>query len=655
MTVDALLVLLAIGACIFPFFALRNLPRKWAWGISLSVALFTATGMLAWHTVTSRSLVKQEFRRENLPRPRTTGGYVASDTCRSCHPSEYASWYHTYHRTMTQEATPKSVLGDFNGIHLESRRGRFYLEQRGEDFWAEKIGGGGQAALGEALGESPRPGRPTSPRAWQRVVMTTGSHQTQIYWVQGPRPNQLRIFPFAYLILKHRWVPLPDAFLKYPEQVENENIFWNFNCIQCHATAGQPRPESTGQADTRVGELGIACEACHGPAGEHVRINRHPVQRYRNHLAGPPDPTIVNPTREPHRSSSQICGQCHAVFYMLDPGHVRRNGFRYRPGDDLEQTKATIRPKLASWGKILDDLVQQDSAFLRNRYWSDGMIRVSGREYNGLVESACHQRGELSCLSCHSMHRYQDRADQLAEGMDSDRACLGCHPSYRDRIEQHTHHLADSSGSRCYNCHMPYTVYGLLKAHRSHEIDNPTVGSSIETGRPNACNLCHLDRSLGWTQRHLRQWYRAPTVPLSPEQEEVAAVLLWLLRGDAGQRALAVLSMGWDAAKEASGEQWLAPFLAELLNDPYAAVRFLAGDSLGSIPGFEELPYDSQASPQDRLGSRRKALEIWNSTPRSARGRRDRTLLIKPDGSLDRTAIHAFLSQRNDRKMDLSE
>ena len=46
---------------------------------------------------------------------------------------------------------------------------------------------------------------------------------------------------------------------------------------------------------------------------------------------------------------------------------------------------------------------------------------------------------------------------------------------------------------------MTATTYGLVKAIRSHLIDSPTVESSLTTGRPNACNLCHLDRTLDWT------------------------------------------------------------------------------------------------------------------------------------------------------------
>src|SRR6185312_2457869 len=46
--------------------------------------------------------------------------YVSSRTCRACHPSQYASWHASYHRTMTQVATPQSVATGFDGVRVES-------------------------------------------------------------------------------------------------------------------------------------------------------------------------------------------------------------------------------------------------------------------------------------------------------------------------------------------------------------------------------------------------------------------------------------------------------------------------------------------------------------------------------------------------------
>ena len=67
--------------------------------------------------------------------------------------------------------------------------------------------------------------------------------------------------------------------------------------------------------------------------------------------------------------------------------------------------------------------------------------------------------------------------------------------------------------------------------------------------------------------------------------------MLWLLRGDAGQRALIAWSMGWPPAQRASGTSWMAPSLSVLMNDPYEAVRFIAHRSLRSLPGFADFAF----------------------------------------------------------------
>src|SRR5205814_10303265 len=118
-------------------------------------------------------------------------------------------------------------------------------------------------------------------------------------------------------------------------------------------------------------------------------------------------------------------------------------------------------------------------------------------------------------------------------------------------------------------CHMPHTTYGLLKALRSHQISVPSVAVTLDTGRPNACNLCHLDKTLQWTAARLQQWYGTPPPRLSDEQQTIAASLPWMLKRDAGQRALTAWSMGWAPARQASGQSWMPPYLGLLLDDPY--------------------------------------------------------------------------------------
>src|SRR5262249_55506955 len=63
-------------------------------------------------------------------------GFLTSDGCRACHPSQYASWHASYHRTMTQIATPATVLTSFDGVTVETATGGLMqLEQRGQELW----------------------------------------------------------------------------------------------------------------------------------------------------------------------------------------------------------------------------------------------------------------------------------------------------------------------------------------------------------------------------------------------------------------------------------------------------------------------------------------------------------------------------------------
>lgn len=209
------------------------------------------------------------------------------------------------------------------------------------------------------------------------------------------------------------------------------------------------------------------------------------------------------------------------------------------------------------------------------------------------------------------------------------------------------------------NCHMPHTSYGLLKAIRSHEIDVPDVGVTLTTGRPNACTLCHLDRSLGWAADHLTEWYGQPRPVLADEQERVAASVVELLRGDAGHRALVAWSFGWDAARSASSidgaGSWSVPLLAELLVDPYDAVRFIAERSLRQTLAGVDFEYDFVASLPQREAARGRVLANWQVHA-------DRRLPPEPtavglwaDGSRDEESVRRWLAARDDRPVFLNE
>jgi hypothetical protein len=328
---------------------------------------------------------------------------------------------------MTQLATPEGVVGDFNHVKVELLGKAYWLDRRGDEFWVDM----------EDPEWRPEPGQVTgrARRVQRRLGLLTGSHHMQVYWFPSESGNMQALFPFVWLISDRRWVPFHNTFLRDPSIAPVKQT-WNLNCINCHATAGQPRPnQQTRRFETRVGELGIACEACHGPAEEHARHHRNLAERYLHYLARKADPTIVNPAKLPAKQSAQVCGQCHGIKWIPDRDDHLQNGFRYRPGQELGQKTPVVRPTRLEEQPWLKNPLKQNPTFLRDRYWEDGMVRVSGREYNGLLESPCHQRGELSCLSCHSMHESTSPNDQLAKQMESNHACLQCHTALAEKLQ----------------------------------------------------------------------------------------------------------------------------------------------------------------------------------------------------------------------------
>lgn len=646
MDLEAAIFAVLLGLASWPFIA-RISRRK----SPMLTMVLCVTGSLtaAWYL--------GGFRGEDLPEQMIVDrpvrlpkdGYVTSDNCRSCHPAEYQSWHASFHRTMTQVPTPQSVRGKFDNHSVEIYGHRYLLQRRGNEFWCEL----------DYI--SPLDQQQTSySRVWQKIVLVTGSHRMQIYWTSPEGTRRLEMLPIVYLYETERWVPRGSVFLlPDSESYHGEIGRWNEGCILCHTTSGESGRHDAFDLDTRVAEFGIACEACHGPAHDHVTANQAFAHRYQNHTATN-ETTVFHPRDVTTSQRSEMCGQCHAAAKILQRV--------YNPSERLAGYRTPIHKSDPDiWEEAKEKFGQ---AFLDNTFWKDGMIRVSGREYNGLLESPCYthddeSRGVMSCLSCHAMHQSDtDRRataewtdDQLKPGMRSNEACLQCHVELRDeqKLTGHTHHQAGSSGSLCYNCHMPFTTYGLLKSMRSHTLSSPSVRESVDTGRPNACNLCHLDQTLDWTAGHMHSWYGQKPPPIPVSKQHVAASVDWLLSGDAGHRALLAWAMGWKPAREVSGVDWMTPHLARLLDDPYDAVRFITRRTLLKQPGFKGFDYDFVAPAEQRTASVVRALERWSHIhqPNMLKGRTN--VLFDSEGQLQRQRADQIAAQRDDKRVHLLE
>lgn len=467
------------------------------------------------------------------PRPPSASPYVSSAACAPCHPGEHASFGRTFHRTMTQDATGATVLAPF--------------ERRGDEVW---VGG-------------------------RRVVLTTGSHKHQAYWTTGDGPGDLRMHDEVWLVREKRLLPRAEAFVTPPGE-PLPRVRWSSSCIACHAVAGEPRHDpATGAFDTRAAELGVSCEACHGPGAAHVARHRDPVERYMQHASKRPDPTIVHPGKLPPERAAAVCGQCHAYAFPRDEDEWWTHGYArtFRAGDALEPSRIRLATRAAR-------AVRVDAAE-ESLFWADGAARVGGREYDGLVLSPCYAKGEgarkMTCLSCHAMHEGDPRG-QIAPARRGDAACTSCHAA----TKEHSHHAPGTAGAACVSCHMPKTSYALLSAARSHRVESPSPAASLASGRPNACNLCHLDRSLAWTSATLRAWFGGAEASLDDARGDVPEGARLALAGDAGVRVLAADALGSADAPIAPGLR--AQLLRELRVDPYAAVRFVAERSLAAFP-----------------------------------------------------------------------
>lgn len=578
-------------------------------------------------------------------------GYVSSGACRSCHPAEWQSWHQSYHRSMTEAASSASVRAPWAQV-LEWRGRAHTLFRRGDEFWATLPDPARASALA-------RQGRSfeSVPDVERRVVMATGSHHYQAYWVPGARGNELWQLPFVYHFESERFLPRHDVFLQ-PESDPVHVARWNSNCIQCHAVAGEPQHDlASDRFASRVAELGIACEACHGPGAAHTASERASE--------------IVNPARLDAQRASEICAQCHSYFVPRDPDAWWKSGFvgSYQPGEDWQAAR-----RLLQYGPDGPSTDPELSASLDSLFYPDGTIRVGGREWNGLALSACFSQGQgerqLGCTSCHRMHG-GTRDDQLDLGGEGNGTCQSCHGGYGSG---HSRHPEGSSGDQCVNCHMPRTTYALFKSIRSHRITKPEADAS-RGARLNACNLCHQDRSLAWAAEHLVTWsapaHVTPSVApadafvasddrFPPELSEVtsesSALAVALLSGDAASRVIAAAELATPEALSVSGSGWQAQLLAEVLDDPYSAIRFVAQRSLRRFPGFEGLDTDFLAPPEQRQAQAAWARERAAAQPvQLSRRSSAPPLPLDARGRLQRDVIEQLKSARDSRPIRIAE
>ncbi len=562
-------------------------------------------------------------------------GYVGSAACAVCHPDHHTSWRRTFHATMTQRASPATVQGEFDGRTVRYGRDAVRPFRNGERFCMELPAANGEKRVAD-------------------IALTVGSRRYQQYFERQERGDG---FAFVRLpILWHnalqRWLPLETVFLGPDAEGLGHNAsVWNENCIFCHNTGPMPRLLHQRDAarlidgsrfDSEVGELGIACESCHGPGGQHAASKRSPLAR----MSGLDNYLIVDPKQLDQERAVGLCGQCHGArlpepLSRMDAWFT--TGPTFRAGDRLADHVAPIRRDTPVRGG-------GDPELFALRFWGDGTPRLTAYEYQGVTASKCYLGGKLTCQSCHAMHAGDPRG-QLRPDRAGNALCTQCHAAIARDVQAHTHHAPDGSGSSCVACHMPKIVFGILEVHRSHRIDSPDPARDAAAGRPHACTLCHLDQNLAWSASAMRRWwgvrYQDPVRRADGAPLELADAAANLFAGDAAARAVAAKAFGepgvvYGRDHEAAVRAWLAV----TMGDGYPSVRFLAQRSLRAIEsrspyGIEALlkDVDHTAGPDAR---RRDVFALLDGIATGAKGRAAvpaTTALLGVDFRLDLPAV----------------
>ena len=323
--------------------------------------------------------------------------YVGALVCASCHESKFEGFRQTAHHLTSRLPDEKSVLGSFlpEKATMSTRNPNlwFRMDAREDGFYQTAF----QKSDSEMRQREERIG----------VVIGSGKiGQTYLFW----KKRGLRQLPVSYSRFLDKWINSPG----YRDGEVNFSRTIVPRCLECHATFFEAVSGRYGiyRRDNFI--LGISCERCHGPGGEHVSYQlEHPDESQAGHIV---HPGRLDPVRQ-----MEICAQCHS-----GTGVSIQPPFSFRPGESLSRYI------------VLEDLEAQNQIGVHT---TNQMARLS--------QSQCFQNSDgMTCISCHNPHR-QERGDLKLFS----RKCMVCH-------QPHTCGMADRVGDthqgNCIDCHMPW-------------------------------------------------------------------------------------------------------------------------------------------------------------------------------------------------------
>jgi hypothetical protein len=430
--------------------------------------------------------------------------YAGSEACRSCHGDIYRAWAQSGMAKMFRPYAPQNVIGDFQ------TNNEFYLnDETNLDDAKRQVQVNGSRDRSLFARMVTRDGRyyfdlkqPDGTWHSYAVDYTIGSKFQQAYATQLPN-GQIHVFPVQYSALHKKWInywkvidlPGSERADLHSWEKFGSSTSYQAICAVCHTSQLRNVKGGGFEPDNlRFKEPGINCEMCHGPTLQHVvdlsMGNHQPKQ--------PIDPPI-NFRDISNRDFVRICAQCHMQSAIRTPGPTGE--LNYLP----TQHFFTESPRIPF------------GDFSRKGFYKDGRFRQTTFIVEALERSQCFRKGQVSCGTCHNPHGHdgQETAANPASVKFPDHPdlmCVGCHTDFQSdtAITAHTRHRVNSEGSRCVSCHMPRIMDALLFEARTHQIDDiPKAEMTQRFGQeesPNACLLCHTEKSPQWLSQQLSAW-----------------------------------------------------------------------------------------------------------------------------------------------------
>ncbi|MCF6225749.1 MAG: tetratricopeptide repeat protein [Xanthomonadales bacterium] len=403
--------------------------------------------------------------------------YVGEQACKDCHISEHQQWQGSHHDLAMQVASETSVLGDFNNTSFSQFgvTSRFYKD--GNRFMVNTEGADGKLQNYE-------------------ISYVFGVYPLQQYMVKFPQ-GKIQVLGIAWdsretLKGGQRWFSLyPNESIPAGDVLHwtGPNLNWNYMCADCHSTNLKKNYNAESRSyNTQWSEINVSCEACHGPASDHIAWSKLPADKKPLdnglvvHLtkAGSNQWRINPKTRKPELANGsnanqeeiQVCAKCHSRRAQLDDD--------FTPGDNFRDH---YLPALLTEGL----------------YHPDGKINDEVFVYASFLQSRMYAAG-VTCSDCHNPHTL----DRKAEG---DAICQQCHLPTNYASPKHHFHQQNSTGASCISCHMPAKTYMGVDERNDHSfrIPRPDIGEQLKI--PDACSNCHQDKTAGWAATAMQKWY----------------------------------------------------------------------------------------------------------------------------------------------------